>query len=281
MTVYPPVLPEIPPWLKGNTEATSITVPDDLAERDQWVLWRYEKRNDNQFANANKRTKVPYRVDGRKASSTNPKDGTGHEAVLRIFQRYPKHYSGIGFVFYADDPFVGIDLDDCLEGTTGHPKPWVQNLLARFNDTYIEISPSGLGLKIWCRGQLPANVGDTAVNDGAIALFDHAKYFTVTGQTFRGAPLEIEDHAADVLALYEAFNQGRGTRQAIPGDGKIRYRTQHLTLVKICGTLRRHGVCEEAIEACLQAVNRYQCERPGPARNIARIVRSTRSWSVR
>jgi len=30
-----------------------IVVPDDLGERDQWVLWRYEERN-------GRATKVPY-----------------------------------------------------------------------------------------------------------------------------------------------------------------------------------------------------------------------------
>jgi primase-polymerase (primpol)-like protein len=195
-----------------------------------------------------------------------------------MLERYPKRYSGTGYVFHQSDPFVGIDLDDCLEDTTGDPKPWCRGLLERFSDTYMEISPSGLGLKIWCRGKLPANKGDTSAFDGAIALYDHAKYFTVTGQAFRGAPLQIEDHAADVLLQYDRLAGRNGTRYDIPIKGKVPYGTQHLTLVSVCGTLRRHNVCDEAIEACLQAINRYQCERPGPAENISRIVTSSRKW---
>jgi primase-polymerase (primpol)-like protein len=38
-------------------------VPDALAERDRWVMWRREQG-----------TKVPYRVDNRRASITNPSD---------------------------------------------------------------------------------------------------------------------------------------------------------------------------------------------------------------
>jgi hypothetical protein len=45
--------------------------------------------------------------------------------------------------------------------------------------------------------------------------------------------------------------------------------------------LRARLVCDEAILACLLAVNAHQCERPGPAENIARIVRSTRAWVAR
>ena len=37
-------------------------VPDDLIERDQWVLWRYEARH-------GKPTKVPYQVAGDRADT--------------------------------------------------------------------------------------------------------------------------------------------------------------------------------------------------------------------
>src|ERR1700722_17418216 len=39
------------------------SIPDDLTELDQWVLWRRETVNGRQ-------TKVPYTVGGRRASST-------------------------------------------------------------------------------------------------------------------------------------------------------------------------------------------------------------------
>ena len=118
-----------------------------------------------------------------------------------------------------------------------------------------------------------------ALDEGcALEMYDRARYFTVTGNPFRNAPLQVEDHAADVLALFEQLTQ---RRRAIPLAGKLPYGTQHLTLVSIAGTLRRRGICDEAIEACLQAVNHYQCEQPGPRTNITRIVTSTRPWSQR
>lgn len=246
-------------------------VPDDLRERNQWLLWRRERD-----------TKVPYRVDGRKASPTNPADWSRHELVLRVLERFRQYYAGVGFVFHEADPFVGIDLDNCLEDITGHPKAWCRGILERFGDTYVEVSPSGLGLKIWCRGKLPAAFM-VAVEDGRIEMYDRARYFTVTGQTFRGAPLHIEDHAADVLSLFERLT-GRSTKSCgmpkygIAVEGRIPKGTQHLTLVSLAGTLRRRGICDEAIEACLQAVNRNQCEEPGPPQNISRIVTSSRAW---
>jgi hypothetical protein len=65
--------------------------------------------------------------------------------------------------------------------------------------------------------------------------------------------------------------------QPLPG-GQIPHGQQHNTLVSLCGTLRARGICDEAIESCLQIVNRQQCERPGPPENISGIVKSSRRW---
>jgi len=253
---------------------SEIIVPDDLRERDQWVLWQYENRN-------GRTTKVPYRVGHRYVSSTDPSTWASFEAVADEWRRSPSRYAGLGFVFSADDPFCGIDLDDCLDAN-GTLKAWGQGIVERFSDTYIEISPSGTGLKIWARGSIPANLAGSNVGDGQIEIYDHARYFVVTGRIFRSAPLEVEDHAVDLRALYDHLTRrktGRWSLQPLRG-GRIPHGRQHSTLVSIAGTLRARLVCDEAIEACLQIVNSRQCEKPGPPENIARIVRSSRRWGA-
>lgn len=252
----------------GFQVAGDLSLPDDLTELDQWVLWRQEHGK-----------KVPYSVSGRKASSTDPRTWSTYETAFAGLRANPTLYSGIGIVFTERDPLVGIDLDDCLDAS-GEVKPWARTVVERFCDTYCEVSPSRLGLKIWARGSLPANVPTVAVGDGGIELYDHARYFTVTGRAFRGAPVQIEDHAQDVLALYARLTQGRSQKwrlQPLRG-GRIPFGRQHSTLVSICGTLRARQVCEEAILACLQIINANQCEEPGQLENIRRIVHSSRSW---
>jgi hypothetical protein len=171
-------------------------------------------------------------------------------------------------------------LDDCLN-SEGDLKAWARGVVERFSDTYTEISPSGLGLKIWARGELPANVAGVQFGDGQIEIYDHARYFTVTGRAFRGAPLQVEDHSSDLQLLYERLAGGRKTWPLQPlQGGRIPHGQQHSTLVSIAGTLRARRVCDEAIEACLQAINQFQCERPGPRENISRIVRGTRKWGA-
>jgi len=257
-----------------SRSTAEIVVPDDLRERDQWVLWKYEDRD-------GRATKIPYQVGNRRASSTDRNTWTSYEEVTNTWLRAPSKYAGPGFVFSADDPFCGIDLDDCLD-TNGTVKSWARGIVEHFSDTYMEVSPSGAGLKIWARGSLPANLPGVSVGDGQIEIYDHARYFAVTGRIFRGSPLEVEDHAADMQALYDHLTRrkvGRWTLQPLRG-GRIPYGRQHSTLVSIAGTLRARLVCDEAIEACLQIINTRQCERPGPPENITRIVRSSRRWGA-
>jgi hypothetical protein len=251
---------------------SDFAVPDDLAEHDQWVLWRYEARN-------GKQTKVPYQVSGSRADVSNARTWAPLQEARNVWRRSPQRYAGLGFVFSKDDGFAGIDLDDSLDDQ--HIcKPWARGIVERFADTYMEISPSGKGLKIFARGAVPAALPGVAVGDGQIEIYDRSRYFAVTGRAYRGAPLQIEDHAADLMTLYKRLAPRRGGHsfQPLPG-GRIPFGRQHSTLVSLCGTLRRKGVSEEAIEACLQTVNSKQCEAPASTAEISRIVRSSRRWA--
>src|ERR1700689_3327702 len=107
------------------TMTSTITVPNSLSERDQWVGWRSESRD------GGKPTKVPYDVKGSRASSTDPKAWCSFDAALNTLQDYSEHWAGIGFVFSPDDPYFGIDLDDCLDAE-GKLKPWAQPIIERF-----------------------------------------------------------------------------------------------------------------------------------------------------
>lgn len=252
-------------------------LPADLVELPQWCLWRWERIDGRQ-------TKKPYRPDGRAASSTNPSDWALFEEVVEALggqAHRSGRYSGLGFVFVLGGGLVGIDLDDCID-TAGHLKPWAQGICQRFSDTYSEISPSGRGIKIWARGSLPANLPGVPVGDGSVELYDHSRYFTVTGKRFGQAPLQLADHSDDLKLLHEHLSVSVRNVKSWPlqplDGGRIPHGQQHNTLVSIAGTLRARRVCDEAILACLLAVNEHQCERPGTVEHIARIVRSTRAW---
>jgi primase-polymerase (primpol)-like protein len=241
------------------------SIPADLTERDHWLLWRRERN-----------TKVPYQITGYMASSTNPAHWSTFDSALAAWRRRPRAYAGLGFVFSEADPFCGIDLDDCLD-RDGLPKPWARGIIARFSDSYMETSPSGNGIKIWCRAQPARSIGGVPVGDGQIEVYDRARFFAVTGQCFRGALLEVAEHQSDVDLLV-AHLAPRSRRAVISPEGRIPHGRQHYTLVSLAGTLARRHVCTEGIEAALQAVNRYQCERPGAPENIHKIAVSAGKW---
>jgi hypothetical protein len=246
-------------------------IPAELIERRQWVLWRYVQQPGEP-----KPRKVPYTMRGGPASTTRPADWTTFEAVCIVQQR-SRFWDGIGYVFIADDPFTGIDLDHVWQSDADEGAPWGNEILERFSDTYLEESPSERGVKIFCRARLPHGGRSWPVEGGAVEIYDRRRYFAVTG---KGGPARvITDHQADVDSLIEYLDGGK-RKQASPVTitGKIPYGTQHKTLVSMAGTMRKRGMSPDAIEAALQVVNVHQCERPGAPENIHKIAMSAARW---
>lgn len=85
-------------------------IPDELKALRQWVLWRKED------IGASKPTKIPYQVNGHKASVVVPQNWSAFDDVCEVFKS--GHYSGIGFVFTVNDPFVFVDLDKAPDQLT-------------------------------------------------------------------------------------------------------------------------------------------------------------------
>jgi primase-polymerase (primpol)-like protein len=162
------------------TETTAVdfpmieNIPEELAERPQWVCWRYEERDD-------KKTKVPYTSDTytpiQKASTTDLMTWGSFENAFRALDNEARHYDGIGFVFSSADPFVGIDLDKCRDPESGELAPWAREMISRVPEGYIEVSPSGTGVHIIIRG----SVRGGGVRKGPVEMYSRGRYFTITG----------------------------------------------------------------------------------------------------
>ena len=170
-------------------------VPDELKSLAQWVLWRSETRDD-------KTTKVPY--DARKqkhASSTDSDTWCSFSTACHLFAANSQKYEGIGFVLSADDPYVGIDFDDCLED--GELKPWARELVDLMQPTYAEVSPSGDGIKMWIRADKTRSGNRKPVGDGKIEIYDLSRYFTVTGSIIESAATEIAENQEGLEGLFD------------------------------------------------------------------------------
>ena len=244
-----------------------LSIPPELTALRQWVIWRFETRD-------GKPTKTPFTAMGYRASVTNPEQWSSFETVMRAAAR-PGFAEGIGFVFTADDPFCGCDLDNIYPSDAAECAPWGEGILERFADTYSEVSPSGRGVKIWCRAR-PPRCGKWLIEDGAVEIYSHARYFTVTGQS--AGVTAISDHQQDVERLIENLDQDRGATLSRSIPGTIPQGQRHNSLVSLAGTMWRRGMVPSAIEAALLATNEQQCDPPYPPEHIRKIIASMSGW---
>ena len=169
-------------------------VPAGLRERAQWVCWKFVERH-------GKKTKCPIRsTDGRFASSTDPATWDTFEEATRACQRH-SGLAGIGFVFSADDPYAGVDLDDCV--VDGEIVTEARAILELLN-SYTEFSPSGHGVQVFLQARKPANVAcrsDNVEGFDHIEVYDNKRFFTVTGDRVPGTPPTIDDRQPELEAI--------------------------------------------------------------------------------
>ena len=163
-------------------------IPDELAELKQWCVFKKEWREDSQ-----KFTKVPYNPEtGKKARSNDPTTWSDFDTAVDK----SVEYDGIGFFFHKD--YYGVDLDNCESEIMRYKSgDFEENIVAEFIETltsYAEISPSGQGIHIICKGSLP--VGGRRKGD--IEMYDHGRFFTMTG-----------DIIGDYKGIYDDSNVGK------------------------------------------------------------------------
>ena len=169
--------------------------PAELLTRAQWILWRGQEERTRQ--GTTKLNKIPINPQTlSKASTTNPRTWASYLYCIKALPAALEEWQaddpdspctgGVGFVFAADDPYVGIDLDHCREPQSGVMQPWAAQL-ARVFHTYTELSPSHTGVHLLGQG----TVGQ-GLKRGPIEVYDRGRYFTVTGAHLPDTPRTLE-----------------------------------------------------------------------------------------
>lgn len=162
-------------------------IPMELKMTPRWVLWDHREMGKDPV----KWNKIPIQINGLHASTSNPSTWTDFLSVQAEYQKNPEKYSGVGFVFSEEDNLIGVDLDKCYDAEMGiFTKIEIQQL-AESIDGYMEVSPSGTGVKIFTRGGIKTAHVDHAKGFEA---YPHGRYFTVTGHHLTGSvPIEEQD----------------------------------------------------------------------------------------
>lgn len=182
------------PQLQFDADLLLRNVPQCLRARANWVCWRVVERE-------GKPTKLPVcAASGAAASSTDRTTWATFEQALDACRR-DSQLAGVGYVFSPDDPFAGIDLDDCIDPETGEAKDWAREILGQLN-SYSETSPSGRGVKVIVRAVKSGDRCKTGYVGGAVEMYDRERFFTVTGARLVGYAADVEERQAQFNAVY-------------------------------------------------------------------------------
>lgn len=187
-------------------------IPEEMKSYNQWVLWRYEELEDKQ-----KPVKIPYSIYGGYAAVDNPGTWGSFESVVRVFENN-ENYSGIGFVLTDSDPYTIIDLDD----TEGNQEILDKQLkvYSEFN-SYAERSPSGTGLHIIIKANIPAGR-----KRSKIEIYSNLRYMTMTGDVYRESPIVEYNDLAN--ALFEQMASGASAQAFYAGLEKAKFTDERI-----------------------------------------------------
>lgn len=154
-------------------------IPIELRGLKQWVCW----------VGADKVPKNPY--TGSNAKSNDPGTwGTLQDAVAAC-EKY--HFDGVGFEFA--NGYFGVDLDHCLDNLDFCDE-FVETL-----GSYAEISKSGSGLHIICKGKLPPG----ARRKNGVEMYSEGRYFIFTGNIYRPQYAAIVDCTETIKILHSKY----------------------------------------------------------------------------
>jgi primase-polymerase (primpol)-like protein len=215
-----PPKPEVLPVIPEN-------IPAELTALDHWVLSRATWKAEGQ-----KWDKPPLQISGKAARANDP--STWVSFKVAYFHYRLKEFDYIGFVPTEADGLVFLDLD-CVVNPDGTLGTWSPELRSRFSGavpgpaeliaqlgTYAELSPSGRGVRIVCKGSLPEGrrkIGGkgNGCPDG-FEMYSALHYLTITGQRLTEAPPTVTDCTEKLAALHAAvFGKVELRPATIPG----------------------------------------------------------------
>ncbi len=154
-------------------------IPEELKKINQWVCW----------VGADKIPKNP--SNGKNAQSNNSSTWGTFKQAVKACETYG--FDGIGFMFA--NGYFGVDLDHCIDNVDFCDE-FVETL-----ESYTEVSKSGHGIHIICKGKLP----DGARRKGNVEMYSSGRYFICTGNVYNQKYKEVKDCTESIKVLYSKY----------------------------------------------------------------------------
>lgn len=225
------------------------------------------------------------------ASVDNPETWGSFEAAYNnIEQRLCSH---IGYVFDGDG-YIGIDLDHCFVDDMISDRSI--EIVKRFG-SYAEISKSGEGIHIICKGKLPFTGSN---NRNGIEIYSTRRFFILTGNTV-GYKDVVENQEAidwlletyfgdirkekteDVAKVYKPSLYQTNIRLV---DNRLHINTpiikqgvRNCTLLSYGGVLLCKGYSREKVIEKIREMNEKKCSPPLSNEEVDNIIKSVMKYN--
>ena len=165
-------------------------IPEELKQLPCWICWQGIKDE-----HTGKLRKIPIDAKNGKPAKSNDSDTW---ADFETAVRASEDYSGIGFVFDGSSGYFGVDLDGVGEALPSFLNGECDNIVGEFVfslQSYTEISQSGNGIHIICKGTLPPG----GRRKGPVEMYENGRYFIMTGNSVTDYPVAECSDAIKVL----------------------------------------------------------------------------------
>lgn len=172
-------------------------LPKELRDNGKFCLWKYEERKGKV-----KPDKVPYQISGKHAQSNNESTFSEYANAVAAVSLY----DGLGLGIFRG--FSAVDVDHCVN-TDGTLAAIGQSAVNIFKGCYIEISPSGTGLRVIFKASgFKYDVAKYYINNTKLGVEVYVygatkKYVSVTGDVYQhGDVIEAEVQLQTLLDTF-------------------------------------------------------------------------------
>lgn len=179
-----------------------LNISKQLIDLNQWVLWKLQLKDGVPKKDKYERedyTKIPYQINGKKASSINPNTWTSYINVIEAYEN-SGDYDGVAFVLSENDNFIGIDLDECVSDGTIDPKAYT---IVKSLNSYTEYSQSGKGIHIIVKGKKPGRRCKNS--EEGVEIYEKNRFLIMTGEHVEGTPTSIQKRQKEIIKIYNYY----------------------------------------------------------------------------
>lgn len=167
------------------------TFPKEMTDVPLWLIYKLIDKGNGKFS---KPPVSPF--SGEVCSKTDEGMFTDFQRALIGVEMHDA--DGVGFVFLHG--FMAIDLDDCFK-EDGTLNELAQDVFDHFNATYVEYSPSGNGLHIFCQGVKP----NERTRVPGIEVYTGYNFVTVTGDHIEESSMKVLNMQKEIDWLFDKY----------------------------------------------------------------------------